>query len=276
MGQKVRNRVRVQPGVDVRVRGRIQTDQALKQTAAIVAAEESGDEEIPPVEDSPEPPEVEAWGDSDVAVNGVDAASPFDFEWASRLPLIRQLPRRARPPVRFYIDERLEVHKIGVGEDDITNLQHLIAAAVAKHIEDQHVRLEQPGDWCHIPAITDDEGLIELVAPGDSRETLRHRLEHMGSDLKAFAIALPSGDVVTPQALINLARDERRSTRAKDKTDLGLPGTRATRAAALRLSSQRPGEIAGEPWSERDWSRFEDTQRKKKSGGRVKKPFEGA
>lgn len=276
MGQKLRNRVRVEPRGDVRVRGRIQTDQALRQTAAIVAAEEDSDADISPVADSPEPPEIEAWGDSDVAVNGVDAASPFDFEWTSLLPLVRQLPRRARPPVRFYIDERLEVHRIGVGRDDITNLQHLIAVAVAKHIEAQHVRLEKIGDWCHIPAIIDEQGLIELVASGEGRETLRHRLEHMGSDLKAFAIALPSGDVVTPQALINLARDERRSTRAKDNTDLELPGRRATRAAALRLSSQKPGEIAGESWSERDWSRFEDTQRKKKSGGKGKKPVKGA
>jgi hypothetical protein len=231
--------------------------------AAEVEFNDGRDEDALPEPDSPEPPDIETSGDSDVALYGQEAASPFDSEWSSPLPLIYQLPARARPLIRFYIDERLEVQTLERGEDEISKLRFLITCAVAKHLGDQNVSLLKVGDWCHIPAIKDDEGLIDLIPPGQDRETLRSRLEHMGSDLKAFALTLPSGDVVTPQALINLAHDERKATRVKGERSLRFSGKRATRAGALRVSSQKPSELAGEVWTEEDWGRFEETQRKK-------------
>lgn len=276
MSHKLRNGVRQAQRAGAQLRGRLQTSQALRQTAEIEFTDESREEEVLPESDSPEPPEIEIEGDSDVVISGPNASSPFDSEWLSALPLIYQLPFRARPIVRFYIDERIEVHKIDRGDDDITKLRHLIASAIAEHIKEQNVSLRKIGDWCHIPAIKDDEGLIGLLSTNVDRESLRNRLEHMGSDLKAFAIALPSGDVVTPQALISLAQDERKATRIKSENTKRFSGKRATRAGALRVSSRKPSELAGEQWTEEDWSRFEDTQRKKRRGGKggVQKPSE--
>jgi hypothetical protein len=248
----------------VRHRGRLRTTQALRQLAETEFTNNEGDEEPAPEPEPAEPFELEDAGDSDASLYGQEALSPFDSEWVSTLPLIFQLPARARPLAHFFIDEQFEAHKIGRGQDDLSHSRLLVARAIAKHIRDHGTYLQEVGDWCHIPAIMDDEGLINLAPAGTDRDSLKHRLGHMGSDLKAFAIILPSGDVVTPQALISPAQDVRKATRLKGGRPTGLTGKRATRAGALRAAAQSPAQLAGDTWSEEDWDKFEDTQRKKK------------
>jgi hypothetical protein len=199
-------------------------------------------------EDLAELREPEDADDSDALLDG-RTGSPFDREWASPLPLLSQLPRRARPVVRFHIDEGFEVRRLDGRQDAQSNQRHIIACAVARHLRDNQIKLSAPGDWCDIPLMPGDRGLLELVADEFDRADLAGRLQSVGSDLKAFAISLPNGDLVTPQALIDEAQR----------------GKRATRAAALRLAARRPLELAGDPWSDEDWDRFEETQRKKRA-----------
>jgi hypothetical protein len=179
-------------------------------------------------------PERDAWGST---------SSP---------PLISELPYRARPYVCYRIDEQLEVHSLEPRQYPLSALRLLIAKAVARHILSEGVSLSKPGDWCQIPLIRDERRLLELVEAEDDSAQLASMLHSVGSDLKAFAILLPSGDVVTPQALINEAQKNKR----------------ATRAAALRLAAERPSQLAGEPWSAQEWERFETTQRSKGNPGR--------
>jgi hypothetical protein len=213
-------------------------------------------------EDRIELQEQEDVEDSDALIDG-HTETPFDREWASPIPLLSQLPRRSRPAVRFHIDEGFEVRSLDGRQDAQSKQRYIIACAIAKHLRDHKVRLSAPGDWCNIPKIApsapddwsdvpltpSDRGLLQLIADKFDRVELASRLRSVGADLKAFAISLPSGDVVTPQALIDEAQR----------------GKHATRAAALRVAAQRPSTLAGDVWSDEDWDRFEETQRKKKT-----------
>lgn len=193
-----------------------------------------------------EPAELEDYGDSEVSLQGMKAETSFDREWLLNLPLLSQLPWKVRPLVRFRLDERLEPHVLD-GSDRDGNLRYLVTCAIAEHVRRTNIEITHRDDWCQLPAIKGDKGLLELVPEGPERNRLAAALAKVGSDLKGFAIMLPNGDVITPQTLMNAASE----------------GKSATRAAVLRLSSQRPTMIANEPWTSSDWRKFDDTQRKK-------------
>ncbi len=222
-------------------------EQSIKQE---LTEEEELEEELKTeaTEEPRESFELEDFGDSEVALEGETAQSPFDREWTSQLPLVYQLPRRARPLVLFRIDENFEVHYRGRKHNSSSQLRLLIARAIAEHLKNNQVALSAPGDWRQLPALETDEKLLDLL--GEDRPKLDRVIGKIGSEIKAFAILLPNGDVVTPQALINAAKK----------------GKRATRAAALRMALQKPTRLAGENWSEKDWHDFENTQRKKERG----------
>jgi hypothetical protein len=114
--------------------------------------------------------------------------------------------------------------------------------------------LKKPGDWCQIPHIDRDRGLLELVKAADPDEwesDLSHvsELPKKLATIKDFAIMLPSGDVLAVPAFINGARE----------------GKRATRAAALRLAADKPPKLAGDDWEDADWEAFEHAQVKAKA-----------
>lgn len=219
--------------------------QAQAQLAEIDLRQEEeahGDEPLPE-QDPKEPQQIEDTGVSEVVLEGEIAESPFE-EWLESLPLVSHLPRRARPRVLYRIDEHFAVHPLDRQEGWFSNLRYLIACAIAKHLRESRITLSAPGDWCNVPATGGDEELIALV-PDEDQEKLRKRLDR---PFKAFAMLLPSGDVMTVQAILDRAQK----------------GKRATRAAALRFSATRPRELAGESWSEEDWDLFEDTQQRRK------------
>jgi hypothetical protein len=191
--------------------------------------------------------DLEDYGDSEVFFQGTDVETSFDRERLLTLPLVSQLPRRARPILHFRLDENLELHSVG-GEDRAGGLRFLVASAIAEHIRQSAIKLLQRDDWCQLPAIEGDNGLAELVPNPQDRTRLSAALAKVGSDLKSFAIMLPNGDVITPQTLMNQARE----------------GKRATRAAVLRLRAKRPDRIADETWTANDWKVFDQTQRKKR------------
>ena len=206
----------------------------------------TGDEELPE-EDPKEPQELEDVGDSEGSLEGTKSLSPFDQEWLEPLPLVSHLPRRARPPVLFRIDKHFTVHPLDRSEGWFSTLRSAIASAIARHLRESNTPLSTIGDWCNMPAIGSDEELLALVSP-EHRENVKKQLHYRGGPLKAFAILLPNGDVITPQALIDLTQE----------------GKHATRAGALRVATRRPKELAGEPWSSKDWTRFENAQSKAK------------
>ncbi|MEE8609067.1 MAG: hypothetical protein V3S55_15800 [Nitrospiraceae bacterium] len=197
-----------------------------------------------PEEEPKESHELEDIGDSPAALDGEEALSPFDREWLEPPPLVSHLPRRARPTVLYRIDEHFAVHPLGRQEGWFSNLRYLIACAIAKHLQESRSTLSTVGDWCNVPTIGRDENVLALVS-SEVRKNLKKELKRRGAALKAFAILLPSGDVITPQALLGFAQE----------------GKRATRAAALRLAALKPTELAGESWSNEAWDQFERTQR---------------
>jgi hypothetical protein len=249
----------------VAARAQLRTSQA-RQLLAEIDFEDTEDRDDFPEADSPEPQDIEGYGDSESALRGIDARTAFDFEWLSPEPLIHILPSRARPLVRYFIDEELVVHKLHSRTDEFSNLRYLIATAISKHLRNTQVTLRTIGDWCQIPAIESDENLVELMP--EHRDTLTSALAHFGSDLKSFALMLPSGDVITPQVLIDLAQDVRKSKRRKMEPVGDAKPKKATRGGALRLSSSKPSELAGEAWSLHEWTAFEKTQRKKRKTSR--------
>jgi len=196
-----------------------------------------------------EPPELEDLGDS--AAHEDDGAPPgslFDRAWTDALPLVSQLPRRLRPPVRYRIDSELSVHELFQKRSKSESLERAVAEAIAEHLRRTGVKLEDPGDWCRIAAIGRDIDLVSLIPAPYTQGLGQGTFKSVGNVLKDFAVELPNGEVVTPQALIDRAR--------RDKL--------TTRAAALRWAARRPAVTPdGDAWAPKDWDEFEVTQSKK-------------
>jgi hypothetical protein len=219
-------------------------------------------------------------GISEIALEGEEAQTPFDQESTQQLPRLGSLPRETRPKVLFWIDSGFQVHHVAGGKRTASVVQEAVAQAIASHLK-QHstVRLSEAGDWQWLPAIgrivatTGPQRtasrtsyhleLLELV-PEIQRVEAEARLERDSRFLQSFALVLPSGDVLTPAALVHPARQ----------------GKLVTRAVALRWASQRPSQLAGEAWTPKDWKDFEraqnraakrppaDATAKEKEGGR--------
>lgn len=212
------------------------------------------DDEMEVEPEPAEPDRIEDRGDTDVYLDADEGAELFDPPPTGPVPQLGDLPVRARPLVLYRIDERYEVHGLERSPNKCSQDRTLIAQAVAAHLARCGCKLENLGDWRQIPAIGSDAALLEHVAVANSQaaaDELKGRLEKVGRVLKWFAIELPNGDVVTVQALIDAA--------ARSK--------RATRAAALRTLAdaeargEKPRELAGETWTQRDWSAFQRAQR---------------
>lgn len=198
--------------------------------------------------------EIDDHANSEAILTGESVEHSFDLEWSSALPLEKQLARRTSPPVRYLIDSSLNVHRLDSRDDSGSNLSHLIASAVARHIRDSRTDLVKPGDWRHIPAIESERKLLKLVvagtlSSGTSYELLKMRFEKVGASAKSFAILLPNGDVVTPQALIDDATTGRRATRAG-----------ALRQKTLQESGEEGNELAGENWTPAHWKALKHSE----------------
>jgi hypothetical protein len=216
-------------------------------------SEDGQEEEDAGVEvDAPEPPELEDVGDSSAMLEDGPPGAIFEIGWSGDLPLMRQLPRRLRPQVRYQIDDDLVVHTLHRKISRSTELERNVAVALAEHLRRVGTRCEEAGDWCRIPAIGSDEVLVELMKDACPKTFEAAVFHSVGNVLKNFAIELPNGDVVTPQALVEPARR----------------GKLTTRAAALRLAGRRPQYLpCGEEWTADDWDGFESTQKRGKRRG---------
>lgn len=138
--------------------------------------------------------------------------------------------------------------------------QEALAEAIASHLKIHNtVRLSEAGDWQSLPAIgrilpttgpknsatkTSFQAELTNLAPEAQRAELGARLKHDSRFLRSFALVLPSGDVVTPAALVHPAQE----------------GKRVTRAVGLRWMSQGPSKLAGERWTDEDWKAFKKAQ----------------
>ena len=233
-----------------------------------------------------EPPEREDFADSDGSLSDGDAENPFEQAETRPAPLVAELPRSARPIVRFAIDGEGNVHALDAAEDPLFELRRTLASAVARHLQRHGISLREAGDWCQIPAIGGDDELLRLVAADEDqgkvnelvqlRKAARRKaatkmdkqglaaliatlpcplrefcekLPKGGAGLKGMAIRLPNEDVVKVAALITTAQK----------------GKAATRAAALRAGVSCPSILAEEEWKPGDWKRFERTQRQNKT-----------
>lgn len=231
-----------------------------KLLGAAVAEEEADDDDLRVEEDPPEPPQLEDLGDSAAFVEDGPPGSIFDRAWNGALPLIKQLPKRLRPPVRYRIDGDLVVHALYKVTTDRDDFQHAVAWAIAEHLRKNAVVLDGLGDWTRIPAIGTDPDLESLIQEVRPDLFVEGQFKGVASGLKDFAVELPNRDVVAPQSLITRARQ------VKGKGKDGKPGgwdSDTTRAAALRVATtgQRSTMPCGEAWGPEDWQTFEDSQR---------------
>ncbi|MDP3939522.1 MAG: hypothetical protein Q8R92_15490 [Deltaproteobacteria bacterium] len=153
-----------------------------------------------------EPPQLEDKGDSTEFVEDEPPGSSFELPWKGKLPLMHQIPKRLRPPLRYRIDGDLTVHPLYRERSKSEDLEHAVAEAIAVHLWRTGVRLVQIGDWCRIPSIGSDDELAALIPGTHRRQLTASRIHAVGNVLKDFAIELPSRDVVTPQALIDIAK----------------------------------------------------------------------
>lgn len=215
----------------------------------IVEQQEDADLEAEPYGDSLEEHEIQASGDSDDALlNSAGAAS--EFERGGRTWY--QLGEFACPPVRYWIDEHCEIRSTGSRiAPSLVDSADAVAKAIACHLAPEAELIREPLGWCHLPAIGSVEALVALAArePGVDIDQLRARLRSRGRVLLAFGILLPSGECITPNALIKPASESKR----------------ASLAGALRMAVGRPERLAGEHWTSEDWHRFERAQAQSKS-----------
>ncbi len=227
-----------------------------EQLSEIQLAIDEDDEEL----EAEAPDDRNESADSETLVTGEEVPNPFDHEWLSSIPLVRQLPHRVSPLVRYFLDDELNVHRLDRKNDSGSNISDVIASAIARHIRQSGVPLVAPGDWRHIPAIKSDRELLALTLPDyprpqspepgpkSSYELFEMRFGKIPA--KAFAILLPNGDVITPKALIDDAQ----------------AGMKASRAGALRQlaeqgTSEGPSELAGEDWTPLHWSAFRKSEK---------------
>lgn len=227
-------------------------DLSKELTASRLAEEAEQEQDQTPDGESPEPPAIEDLADSDWFLADSPPGGAFDQGWYGAVPLISQLPRRVRPPVRFAIDSDLNLSRLGDEGSKADDLEQAVAEAVTAHIRNAGTALRTTGDWCGIPCIGGDRELLALIPEHLKLALDEGRLRSIGSLIKDFAILLPSGDVIVPQTLLDPARQGKRTTRGA-----------ALSLAALRLENMPDGER----WSESDWKGFETTQRKKTQAG---------
>jgi hypothetical protein len=208
--------------------------------------------------DPPEPPARDDFGDSEFSLSEAADVPPECEQVISGPVRLKSLPARLRLAVKFEIlldlnSRHLTLRPIGPSKSDAL-LQPKIAEVMVQHIE-RHLSWYWPnnhdlGDWKQIPAIGSVEALTHLV--GDAQ--FGNRMHSIPKLLRNFAVRLPCGTVITPDALIHSALDN---------------GRRATMAAALRaIPSKRPSdteeayELGGEWWSAEDIKAFRASRRK--------------
>ncbi len=120
-----------------------------------------------------DPPELDQLGDSEAALSG-EVEPVADYEAPRRgAGRLRDLPYRARPPVRFWIDADYHVHRMMAGREDEVDWREYIARAIASYLRSTGVRLEYPGDWCDVPAIRRDDVLRRRLPVGWGAPTRR-------------------------------------------------------------------------------------------------------
>lgn len=248
MGDSVRLRIGHGTNLGQKIKRGQNLDLSKELTAGRLAEEAEQEQDQTPDGESPEPPAIEDLADSDWFVADSPPGGAFDQGWYGAVPLISQLPRRVRPPVRFAIDSDLNLSRLGDEGSKADDLEQAVAEAVTAHIRNTGTALHTIGDWCRIPCIGGDRELLALVPEQLKLALDQARLRSIGSLIKDFAILLPSGDVIVPQTLLEPARQGKRTTRGA-----------ALSLAALRLENMPDGER----WSESDWKGFETTQRKK-------------
>jgi hypothetical protein len=256
----------LRPEVTIGVAASVAASQAIMDlTREAIAMDEN---EASVERDEAEAHEIEARGDSDAVTpdddreGGADTDAGIDvlrlegddgdlvalaFERDGTAPArdrwLAVLPRFARPPVLFAIEPTGELRDlVALPDNENTRVMRAIGAALATRAKQGEVALAAPLAWCQVAAFGTVAALAESL-PKDLGKLLVSRQRHV-PELKEFAIAFPDGSVVKPMALVRPAR----------------MGGRASCAAALRLSGQRPDEIAGEKWTEDDWKRFEHAQ----------------
>jgi hypothetical protein len=234
----------IQSSIGMGLKGRINENLEL-ELSALANELEQADAEFEPQEDAPEAHEVQASGVSEGVLEERPDISDFEAARKGRRAWFQQ-NEFARPPVEFWIDLEANVHALGRQRDFLDAIRLSIARAVARYLAPDIDSLATPGAWCHVQAIGSIEQLKLLASQEGivTREELDSQLENKGKKAASFAILLPSGEAITPKALVMPA------SKAK----------RATLAGALRLSASRPEQIAGEPWMSLDWERFEHSQ----------------
>lgn len=360
---------KVKPGVATSIAAAVR----MATTVNDWEIEDSAEEEDAFSEVAGEPEENEDAGGQTLLGGEEGNLGPSDVEWSGSLPLVYQLPRSARPPVYFFIDKRYQVYEAAGTGLHVSPLRKAIAWAIAQHIEDNNISLDESGAWRDIPYIGNDaelrkkaikhwevrcnslgneidrslahfilnalnrhaehdaEGvsaltdslesadssttttrkgdlavdlrkflgryplshalgtthsLLEVLSPAlerikelgllsswsvDSVESWKLRitpyhefvssrkldqgLNKYGAEYKSFAIILPNGDVIVPQALIYCAGKKRRATRA---------GALRALADAKAHKAPPPKELVGEAWTKKHWQSFEKAQRQSK------------
>lgn len=224
-------RVSVEMGIEPQQLAKNQATALLDLYLQGRQADEEGDG---PEEEEEEPADSEdlpGVDDSQRVLDEEEDAWPFDRAGVAPEPLPRlaDLPLGARPAVEVRIAEDGRIHlQRGARDGDLLRLRVLLACAVARHLQVTKARVTEPGDWTGIPAIEGDGELVALVeeaAPDLSpaledalggvtdpdwdartRDLLAGRLSSAGVALKGFGVRLPSGDVVTVDALCTRAR----------------------------------------------------------------------
>jgi hypothetical protein len=217
--------------------------------AAIAEDREDADPEAEPPGDPLEMHELQAEGDSSSSLD--PSESPIDFEPTAARTWY-QLGEFLCPPVRYWLDERGQVHPMrSPTAPSVAALVDAVARAVARHLEPDLELIRVPLGWCHIPALGSTDALLPLTAhdPGVDLDDLRAQLKRRGKVLLSFGVLLPSGECITPNTLIKPA--------SKTK--------RASLAGALRMASMRPEQLAGETWTKKDWVQFERAQKESES-----------
>ena len=109
-------------------------------------------------------PEEDLDGGSSGLLDGEEfIRGPSDREPLEYLPLLHELPKSARPPVYFFIDESFQVHPLRFSEAEPAEMRLAIAYAIAHHLRSNDIQLREPGDWRHIPRIGSDADLRKLA-----------------------------------------------------------------------------------------------------------------
>lgn len=230
-------------------------------------------------DEAAEPPELEDLGDSDCWLLDDIHHDPFD---AKRSSSGRKIPPVLRYRAQFAIDNQFVIWPLDGAEGAHFAARQRMARAVARHLQENNLSPSVAGDWVQIPAIDGHDNLLRLAAFGDDKihlEAIRilkescrkgvitkkqleaevqNRLRNCTPDfaefywmlkrhgqlLKSMILRLPSGDVVTAEALLSVASN----------------GKRAARAGALRMATNRPCFLAGEKWTESEWTKFNKVQ----------------